>query len=73
MPFERQNTFQLNAHQRSEFDEIARSQTLPAGFVLRAKYIRWAASIGACPMTCRELALTADSESLVHGISCSRI
>jgi transposase len=38
MPFEGAS-IQLTAGQRSELDEIARSQSLPAGFVLRAKIL----------------------------------
>jgi len=38
MPFEGQS-IQLNAQQQRELDEIARSQSLPAGFVLRAKIL----------------------------------
>lgn len=38
MPFEGESV-ELNSKQRSELDEIARSQSLPAGFVLRAKIV----------------------------------
>ena len=38
MPFEGES-IQLNARQRSELNEIARSRSLPAGFVLRAKIL----------------------------------
>ena len=38
MPFEGE-TIELNEHQRRDLDEIARSQSLPAGFVLRAKIL----------------------------------
>lgn len=38
MPFEG-DPIELDAGQRSELSEIARSQSLPAGFVLRAKIL----------------------------------
>lgn len=38
MPFEGES-IDLNQEQRGELQEIARSQSLPAGFVLRAKVL----------------------------------
>ena len=38
IPFEGE-PIELNAGQRNELSEIARSQSLPAGFVLRAKIL----------------------------------